>query len=195
MRQAILALLIIIQLEIACRSTTGRDFSAFVESLPSLSLPLTIECDFDSSLSYTTAIGPDSDAITKYDLGNAVFGRLNLDGPFVALLTGTNLARTHEYTVRTFTHSGQRLDSVYLGGACNDDSTSNTTHIVLLQSDGWIVDVTSLSHYRSFASDNPDSITSFRSWHYIDSLGHIKSSTPERHSLIPVNRLYAHPRR
>ncbi len=129
---------------ISCHLRTDADkkFSEFYPSLPLINLPVQIVCGWpEPSLPYYTDIFDglrypeiqsdlnhrmDSALIVQHHMGSVVYGRLFERKPFVTLLCGQDGAEFGELSIQTFSLTGTKIDSLYVGGGCggNDEMWS-----------------------------------------------------------------------
>jgi hypothetical protein len=95
-------------------------------------------------------------------------------------MTGTGLAATYNLTLQTFSTSGNKLDSLYVGGECWGDTTYIYDHSVIIQNDRWILDIDSTWHFVSRNYDHPDSLVVERSSYFLEVRGRFRKSNKER---------------
>lgn len=100
------------------------EFSVFVSNLRLCQMPLAIDDGLvrdSAALScMPCADSTDSVLFARFGFGTVVFGRLFPGQPYVSILSG-EIAEFNEATLQTFLMSGQKIDSLYIGGGTGGD--------------------------------------------------------------------------
>lgn len=130
MRSAFLTMVIVI-----CFGNQGTDqqFRSFVSSFAECQMPILIDCGQIANCPgrLDCMVCKDTAFYLHYGFGSSVFGRLFPEKPFFTVLSG-DVAEFDEALLQTFSASGEKIDSLYIGGGCGGTDTYwAITHTVI----------------------------------------------------------------